>query len=190
MEVNIHSVNIMSDENYKLVILGFLIGNPKHGYELFKEFSNSNGIGEVYRIKIGKMYSILKNFEGKEYILAKTIYIGNRPPKKLYRITKKGEAAFNNWMITPITHGRDFRIIFLLKLFFLKNSDVFNSHNLILKQKIECKEWAKRIKNSINKNSEISAYNRIVKQYRLSQIEGYVKWLNWCERTINEKDNF
>jgi PadR family transcriptional regulator, regulatory protein AphA len=189
MKLNIQYVNTMGDQNIEIAILGFLIDNPKHGYELFKELKNPNGIGEVYRIKIGKMYSILKKFEEKELIFAKTIHVGNRPPKNLYRITKIGKTAFSNWMVKPIVRGRDFRIIFLLKLFFLINRSEFNEIDLISNQKNECKEWAKRINISNKQINEITSFNRIVKQYRLSQIDGYIKWLNWCERIINEKND-
>jgi PadR family transcriptional regulator, regulatory protein AphA len=187
--MNIQYVNNMSDENIELVLLGFLINKPKHGYEIFKEVSNPNGIGNVYRIKIGKMYSILKKFEEKDYIFSKTIHEGKRPPKNLFNLTKKGEIAFESWMVNPITHGRDFRILFLLKLFFIKSSKKINGLTLISSQKIECEEWAKRIKLLIINENGITEYQRIVKQYRLSQVEGYINWLDWCERTVNEKNN-
>ena len=183
---NMENIN---NENIELVLLGFLFENPKHGYELYKEVSDPFGIGQVYKIKIGKMYSILKKLETQKLIDATILQEGNRPPKNLYQLTKSGESTFNDWMSTPIEHGRDFRVLFLLKLFFINRSKTYHARDLISKQSQECRKWEKRILGSMNEKTSENSYQQIVAQYRLSQIEGYSKWLDWCERKINEKSN-
>ncbi|MDO9547110.1 MAG: helix-turn-helix transcriptional regulator [Pelolinea sp.] len=179
----------MGDENIELALLGFLFEEPKHGYELFKEVSDPIGIGEVYRLKIGKMYSILKKLENQKLICASVQQDGNRPPKNLYHLTNTGQAAFKDWMSSPIKHGREFRILFLLKLFFINRNKTYDAKDLIFKQNQECRKWEKRILSTMDDPKINSSYQRMVKKYRLSQIEGYSKWLDWCERTVNEKNN-
>lgn len=176
-----------NNEKFELALLGFLFEKPKHGYELYKEVSDPIGIGNVYRIKMGKMYSILKKLENQKLIRATVLKEGNRPPKNLYQLTRSGESTFNDWMSTPIDHGRDFRILFLLKLFFINRSKTYDSKDLISKQSKECRKWEKRILLSTSNQTSENSYQQIVTQYRLSQIEGYSRWLDWCERKVNEK---
>lgn len=190
--MNIQRMNNMeniNNEKIELALLGFLFENPKHGYELYKEVSDPIGIGQVYRIKIGKMYSILKKLENQKLISATILQEGNRPPKNLYQLTKSGKSTFNDWMSTPIDHGRDFRILFLLKLFFINRSKTYDAKDLISKQNRECRKWEKKIFLSMGEQNSENSYQQIVAQYRLSQIEGYSRWLDWCERKINEKSN-
>ena len=89
MNMNIHTLNNMENADLEKALLGFLYKGPKHGYELFKEISNPMEIGEVWRVKIGKMYSMLKKLESQDFIRATSEQDGNRPPKNTFFITIK-----------------------------------------------------------------------------------------------------
>ena len=185
--MNIHVVNKMENKNLDKAVLGFLIKGPVHGYQLHKEISDPAGIGGVWHIKIGKMYSMLKNLEEQGLIRATTEKEGNRPQKKTYYLTKQGKSAYKKWMINPIKHGRDLRIIFLIKIYFVKRWGFNNWQDMIFKQKTECERWKERNRYVQTKNHEKKSFSSYVKKYRLSQIDGFIKWLDWCEEMINEE---
>ena len=65
IKLNIQSVNNMENVDLEIALLGFLFEKAKHGYELYKEISDPVGIGGVWRVKIGKMYSMLKKLESR-----------------------------------------------------------------------------------------------------------------------------
>ncbi len=44
-------------------ILGFLVTEPMHGYELHKQVTDLSGFGIVWNIKIGKLYAMLNRLE-------------------------------------------------------------------------------------------------------------------------------
>ena len=185
--MNIHLLNDMENADLEIALLGFLFKGPKHGYELHKDISNPMGIGGVWRIKIGKMYSMLKKLESKGFISATSEQDGNRPPKNTFLLTKLGKYIFNEWMRTPIKHGRDLRILLLMKIYFLKRSGLFNGEDLILKQKAECENWKERYKPGLQDRNGEKPFNWFVRKYRSSQIDGFINWLDWCREAISEE---
>lgn len=177
----------MDNAALEKAFLGFLKNGPVHGYQLHKDISDPMGIGGVWHIKIGKMYSILKNLEAQGLIRATTEKEGNRPQKNSYLLTKQGESTFGKWMLAPIKHGRDLRILFLLKIYFVKRRGFKNWMEMISNQKTECEKWKERYKPTQIKKNAIQSFNWYVKKYRLSQIDGFIKWLDWCGETIEEE---
>jgi len=184
--MNIHTLNDMENTDLEIALLGFLFKGPKHGYELYKEISNPMGIGGVWRVKIGKTYSMLKNLESQGFISATYEQDGNRPPKNTFFLTQQGKNIFKEWMRTPIKHGRDLRILLLLKIYFLKRSGLFDGEDLILKQKAECENWKERYKPGLQDRNGENSFNWFVRKYRSSQIDGFINWLDWCREAISE----
>jgi len=177
----------MENVDLEIALLGFLFEKAKHGYELYKEISDPVGIGGVWRVKIGKMYSMLKKLELQGLIRATSGQDGNRPPKTTYFLTKKGKSIFNEWMIAPIKHGRDLRILFLLKIYLMRKDELFYKKELILKQKAECVKWKERHKLNSQERDKENSFNCFVRKYRSSQIDGFINWLDWCEENIGEE---
>ena len=152
---------------------------PLHGYDLFKTLSKPSGIGGIWRIKIGKLYAILNNLEEKGYITSTEEKTDNRPPKKTFSITKDGEKLLLEWLQTPVAHGREFRQIFLAKLYYA-HIEGENAEKKLIKRQIEkCRLWLNNIKFENNVDDGQSSFLNIVTQFRKKQIQGYVEWLNW-----------
>lgn len=185
--MNIQLLNNMENVDLEIALLGFLFNKARHGYELHKEISDSAGIGRVWRVKIGKMYSMLKKLESKGLIQATSEQDGNRPPKTTYFLTKQGKSIFNEWMIAPIKHGRDIRILFLLKLYLMGKDELLYKKELILKQKTECEKWKEQYKINSQEKDQKNSFYWFVREYRSSQIDGFINWLDWCEEKICEE---
>lgn len=187
--LNIHPLNNMENNDLEIALLGFLFEGPKHGYELHKEISDPAGIGGVWRVKIGKMYSIFKKLESKGFIRATSGRDGNRPPKNIFFLTKQGKSIFNKWMRSPIKHGRNLRILFLLKIYFIKRIESVNGKDLILIQKAECENWKERYRPDLQENKGENSFIWFVQKYRLSQIDGFINWLDWCGKQLVRKND-
>ena len=187
MNLNIHILNNMENKDLEKALLGFLYKGPKHGYELYKEISNPMGIGGVWRVKIGKMYSMFKKLESQGFIRATSEQDGNRPLKNTFFLTIQGKNIFNKWMKTPIKHGRDLRILFLMKIYFIKRCGLFDGKDLILEQKAECENWKERYQPVLQERNGKNSFNWFVKKYRSSQIDGFISWLDWCGEAISEE---
>jgi DNA-binding PadR family transcriptional regulator len=174
-----------NSDNIEVSILGFLYSQPKHGYDLHKDISDLSGIGIVWKVKMGRLYAMLHRLEKENWIAPEAAQEGNRPQRTQYSIMPEGREVFDAWVRAPIQHGRDFRILFLLKLYFALEKSENQAQQLLSDQIGECTSWLTAYQ---AQNAEASGgrdFNVIVNNYRLSQINGHIEWLNWCKETIN-----
>jgi len=185
--MNIHNMNNAGD--LEISLLGFLSEKPMHGYDLHRKVVDLRGFGIVWRLKIGKLYTMLSKLHNAELVSVQNYQEGNRPIRNEYFITEKGKTFFEQWVSAPVLHGRDFRIYFLLKFFFALQKGHEAALNLIAIQKKECSGWITNIHRQLITQTPHSETNFqiFVNQYRLNQIESIVNWLNWAEKTIQEE---
>lgn len=170
-------------------ILGFLYEQPMHGYDLFKEISDLSGIGIVWKVKMGKLYAMLHRLESNGWINPEITQEGNRPQRTQYSITAEGKRVFDEWLVTPIQHGRDFRILFLLKLYFAIRKSKKNAQKLLAEQISECKQWIDSFNDQEKESKDKKDFNMVVVNFRKSQVNGYVDWLKWCQKNIDGEES-
>src|ERR1700690_1650434 len=95
--------------SFEYVLLGIIYQHPIHGYELFKEVSQLEGIALIWKVKQSQLYALLGKLEIEGYILSTLIPNEAHPTRKQYCLTDTGQGAFLNWVQTPAKHGRDVR---------------------------------------------------------------------------------
>lgn len=76
----------------KLLLLGLLRRQEMHGYQL-NEFIDNN-LALCTDLKKPTAYYLLDQMSKNGWITAEAEQEGNRPPRKVYRLTPAGEAAF------------------------------------------------------------------------------------------------
>jgi DNA-binding PadR family transcriptional regulator len=175
-----------------LSLLGFLSSKSMHGYDLHKKVTDLSGFGIVWNIKIGKLYAMLNRLEKEGLIFSTFTKEGNRPTRNQFSITPLGETRYKLWLETPVNHGREFRIAFLLKLYFsiIKRTD---NANILIETQIEtCNRWldektGQYQEGHMFRDNEESNFPIIVNKYRQIQIQGYLTWLDWCQEYIKER---
>ena len=77
-----------------LLLLGILRAQSQHGYQI-NEFIERN-LSRVTDMKKPTAYAILDRLSRDGYVQMRTEQEGNRPPRKVYSITPKGEQAFED----------------------------------------------------------------------------------------------
>lgn len=98
----------------KFGILGILSQKPQTGYELKDSFNGS--IGYFWNAKFQQIYQELARMEREAMVTAETVPQLGKPAKKVYSITREGEAALAAWLEKPpATYAT--RDELLLKLF-------------------------------------------------------------------------
>jgi hypothetical protein len=98
----------------------------------------------------------------------------------MMRLTLAGEAAFAAWVATPVRHGRDFRLEFLAKLFFAERDGPVAVADLIARQQAECERWLSQLRAQVEELGGAQRFDRLVLQFRMSQIEAIIAWLDQC----------
>ncbi|MGO8950898.1 MAG: PadR family transcriptional regulator [Ktedonobacterales bacterium] len=168
----------------KLALLGLLLDHPMHPYEMHQQLLHAEALGLVWHLKQGHLYALLARLEEAGYVVSTTEVQGTRPPRKMLSLTAKGRDAFTEWVSTPVQHGRDFRVEFLAKLFFAAEQGATAVNALISQQRVACSGWIGELQRELQALSLVRRYDRLVLQFRLSQLEAVQSWLDQCERSL------
>ena len=99
----------------RFAILGMLMSGPRSGYDLKKDFEEQ--ISHFWSESLGQIYPALQRLHDEKLVSVSTTRRKGRPERKVYRITKRGENEFREWLKQPATpiHWRN---ELLLKVFF------------------------------------------------------------------------
>jgi DNA-binding PadR family transcriptional regulator len=166
------------------ILLGFLAQGPIHGYDLYKKIGHFEGIALIWHIKQSQLYALLDKLE-ENYLLTSKIIPGEAHlARKEFQITSLGTQSFLAWVASPVKHGRDMRQEFLAKLYFAQKAGVEVSLKLINDQKAICTEWLDSLQSSLAQTSVEEHFERMTFQYRISQIEAMLEWLEYCRGEI------
>lgn len=143
----------------RLSILGFLQVRPMSGYEIDKQISESSNF--FWQVKQSQIYAELREMEEDEYIQGKIVNQVNRPNKKIYSLTKKGEELLITLVNTYAKKKQQqpTRIPFLLTIFFgylvdKENKEIF--FNNLINDAISVKKRITIQKNMISELKHVS----------------------------------
>jgi len=127
-------------EPAEYAILGLLESQPMHGYEMFQQFK-SGALGQIVHLEMSQMYAFLKKLERLKYIEAQLEAQGSRPPRKIFRLTEQGRRTFFQWLKEPVERPREIRILFLIKLYFVRQFTPVATGPLIVQQSVACQNF-------------------------------------------------
>lgn len=156
------------------VLLGLIRRRPIHGYELLHIWNEPHGIGLIWRIKPGPLYAALDKMEQLGYLKSVFVIGDASPTRKEYQLTPVGEQVFVDWMQTPVPSARDFRQLFLAKLYFSGDvgSEVFME--LLGQQKDLCQRWLTSLQQQMVNGNE---FKQQVFTFRICQVQFILEWL-------------
>ncbi len=164
-------------------LLGFLAERPMHGYEIHQRLAQAAELGLVWHLKQSRLYALLARLEERGYIDYRMEYQEARPPRKVYALTPAGQAALDTWLREPVEHGRDFRLEFLAKLYFIRREDEEALHALFQAQRHLCRQWLARQQMALDR-WEPGTFEWLVYRFRLGQVQAIVEWLDVSEAAL------
>jgi DNA-binding PadR family transcriptional regulator len=167
-------------QGLELALLGLLRARPRHVYELHQGLQRTEALGIVWRLKQGNAYALLAKLEEAGYVVSTLEAHGARPPRKMLQLTPRGQAAFTAWLQSPVEHGRDFRLEFLAKLYFAQQEGAEAVDTLILRQRAACRDWLSDLERQVNAISPERTFEQLVLQFRASQLQATLSWLDIC----------
>jgi DNA-binding PadR family transcriptional regulator len=162
------------------VLLGMLAQQPRHGYELHKELSNLEGLGLVWRVKQAQLYAILDKLESRGHISARLVTTESHPPRKEYQLTGSGHRLFEEWMLSPVEHGRELRQDFLAKFYFARLQGEETARQVLEAQRETLIKIQSRMEAEDDALSSSKSYEKQVYQFRMIQIQSFIDWLDSC----------
>lgn len=98
-------------------VLGVLAQKARHGYDIAAALQPGTPIGDVWRLTRQLVYRALERLEALGLAERGRTEPGIAgPPRTVFSATRRGRGRLDTWLVTPVTHIRDIRNAFLLKL--------------------------------------------------------------------------
>jgi PadR family transcriptional regulator AphA len=157
-------------------LLGLLMSHPKHGYELYQEFSRE--LGSVWQIGQSQLYAQLKQLEQAGLVTVQVESQPNRPPRKVYHLTSDGREAFLAWVRQPTPYLRYIRMEFLARLYFFRELSLPGLDRLVAEQKAVCRAQIEVFDGAAAETND--AFRRLVLEFRQGQLRAVIQWLDRC----------
>jgi PadR family transcriptional regulator AphA len=110
--VNDHQISLT-----EYAVLGLLNGRPTHGYAISKELAPDGPIGRVLIVRRPLVYRALDRLVALGLAEPAHTEPGNAGPKRvIHQATPAGRRQLKRWLGQPVSHVREMRIEFQLKL--------------------------------------------------------------------------
>lgn len=156
-------------------LLGLLAREPRHGYELTKEFMPETTLGDIVHLESGMLYAHLKKLQKQGWVSSRLEAQESRPPRRVFSITESGLAELQRWLAEPVTKTRDIRLDFLLKLYTAQEHNPRLAEKLIGDQRAVCERLIESLREQMD--SEEDDFRRLVLEMRLAQNAALLSWL-------------
>ena len=158
----------------QMAVLGFLVPGPKHGYELYQDFTAD--LGQIWRLGRSKLYAELKHAEDRGWVYVETELQPSRPPRKVYHLTDAGREVFLQWVQEPTTQLRRIRIELLARLYFYHRHRLDGQQEFIDRQKKVLKTRIKSLSSKAHQPG--NEFWHSVLLFRKGQLEAVIEWLD------------
>jgi len=158
-------------------LLGFLRPGPLHGYEILRRLDDPAGLGLVWTLKQSHLYGLLARLEDEGYVASRREPQESRPTRKVFELTRSGEATYWDWVQSPVARGRELRLDFLAKLYFAQREGAAVVARLIEGQKAALEDWLAAQRGHLSEGRGPD-FEWQVLQFRAGQIEAMLAWLD------------
>jgi PadR family transcriptional regulator AphA len=158
------------------VLLGLLMAEPQHGYELYQLFSRN--LGRVWELGLSKLYAQLGQLEEAGLVEAQVELQASRPARKVYHLTPEGRAVFMEWVRQPTPYLRHIRVEFLARLYFYRQLSLDGLDALVARQQAVCEDQVERFERLASESD--NEFRRCVLEFRRGQLEAVIRWLDRC----------
>jgi len=162
----------------ELALLGFLRAGPQHGYQIHQTLSNPNGLGLIWSLKQSQLYALFTKLEKDGYVTSTLQSQDPHPPRRMFELTPVGRNACNAWLGSPVNTPRHIRQEFLAKLYFARQDGTGQVRKLVALQRAACLRWLEEMR---DRKSKSVAFNQLIYQYRIGQVEALLAWLETLE---------
>jgi DNA-binding PadR family transcriptional regulator len=160
----------------EFALLGFLVSEPRHGYDLHQRFVTE--LGNVWHLSQSQAYAILKRLETRGDISVRLVEQGKLPARQILRITPAGRQRFMNWLENGSgSNARSIRLEFLTRLYFSNLHTPENTSKIYAVQCVEIKNAIERLDDLIVHLPPDQPCNRLSLDLRIRQMKLIQEWM-------------
>ena len=133
-----------------------------------------------------KFYAALASLHDRGLLSVTTELQEDRPPRKVYAVTKEGRSDFESWLHRPVTPMRAIRVELMAKLRFFDLLNVAGSEQLLAEQLTVCRstreDWARELEEQASAGRD--PFMGVVYDFRVRQAQFIIDWLKACQATF------
>ena len=166
----------------KYAILGLLQSKDMHGYRIKKLIERDFGF--MWTVNFGQIYPALKTMLGEGLVTMSVVAKSNSPDRKLYSITDRGRAAFQEWLAAEPERHLFIRDPFLLRFTFFGSSDTQRVLRGIDEQIAYYQEQLTGRKATLAKRQRGDRYVRLAAELGIDFNELILAWLQRARAEI------
>lgn len=165
----------MSNISPEFALLGFLITEPGHGYDLHQKFQAE--LGNVWRLSQSQAYAILKRLEARGDITSEQVEQDKLPPRQILHITEGGKRRFEEWLLRSGHNARSIRLEFLTRLYFALRHYPDQTARIYTAQCDDIHASIERLEILLSRVPPKQIYNRLSLDLRLRQLHLIRDWM-------------
>jgi DNA-binding PadR family transcriptional regulator len=178
-----HHVSARSPE---YALLGFLYGQPNHGYSLHQQLLTE--FGYIWHVSQSYTYNILKRLEIQGYISSTTQEQEKLPARQLLQLSDSGRHRFEDWLHAPSGSSvRAIRVEFITRLYFAQKYFPDMLPPLHKAQSVEIKNALTRLVNDRKSIPSEQTFNRLSLELRIQELRSVRDWLIICRKAFEIK---
>lgn len=165
-------------------LLGFLSIQEMSGYDLEKYFRES--VGFFWSAKISQVYRELHKMEELGWLLSKEVIQKGKPNKKIFSITKDGQAELDNWLGNyDMKQDFEIRAGILIRMFFAANRPIEESILLLERYCHTCQGILEALQEIRLDSKELSVMQVVSIESTISYgRKNYQMQIEWAKETI------
>lgn len=166
--------------SHKYLILGLLAQNPMTGYDMRKHVQNVLSV--VTNASYGSLYPTLHKLLEDGAVQMDEIEQDNRPAKKIYRITAKGENDLQSWLKEPPA-ADNIKREFLLKVYFAQEMPSKDLRQMLLRRR---EEMQARLSSLFHEREATNdPRQKWILDYTLSMYQAEINWLEQVQSELS-----
>jgi len=166
---------------FENVLLGFLVKQPAHGYQLAAHFEPGGDLEDIARLGRSQLYDLLKALERQGAALSSLREEGGGPARKVFSATAAGHDRFHVWLTRPVDSIRGLRIEFVFKLYFYRRLGLPGVADLLTAQAALLERRQAGLQQTTLSGDDLSAHLQAL-QRRL--LDGALAWLREERRAL------
>ena len=165
------------------VILGLLLHQPGHGYDLHRRVQAE--FRGIWRISLSQTYNILKRLEAQGDLISERQSGSSMHPRRLHRATAAGEARFQRWLESPTPASvRAIRVAFITRLYFALADDRQQATRLIEGQTERLVADLERLCKAAALLSEGNWFTQLALSLRIRQLQATLEWMGDTQHAL------
>jgi len=176
----------MSNISPEFALLGFLITESGHGYDLHQKFQAE--LGNVWRLSQSQAYAILKRLETRGDITSQQVEQDKLPPRQILNITEGGRRRFEEWLFRSGHNARSIRLEFLTRLYFTRKHYPDQTARIYSCQWAEIRTSVERLESLLSHLPPEQVYNRLSLDLRLRQLRLIQNWMREIQAQFDIPD--